>query len=294
MTYKIAKDEDDNEALYMNAVIHNDTVELDWVHEEDNADTYPQRCLARVKTIANAEALSFPPQSAFLMLRLYRRGDVSVSGMACADGYREQAIRLAKQGALEMYDAVYPDVALKAREFVEESIDNLKRLAALDVLPLIEAGAGQQLAADQLLPDLLNRAKDELKKSGEFEQKVGWLVNNGIALFPIGKAPYEKYRFFKAISEVARTVGAKAVVYLLDGYVLTPDGQRTGKELLQVMWVNPDATTVSAFQVYTRKKHPLVPQAIIDFAPAEASSAEPSTSKMEQYLIPAWGLHQPD
>jgi hypothetical protein len=228
------------------------------------------------------------------MLRLYRRGEVRVSISACPDSYRDQAIRLAKQAALEMYDAVYPDVALKAREFVEESIDNVKRLAALDVLPLIEAGAGQQLAADQFLPDLLNRAKTELKKNGELEQKVGWLVNDGIALFPTGKPTFEKYRFFKAISEVARRVGAKAVVYLSDCYVLTPGGQRTGQELLQVMWVNPDATTVSAFQVYTRKKHPLVPQALIDFAPAEVSSAEPSTSKMEQHLIPAWGLHQPD
>jgi hypothetical protein len=213
--------------------------------------------------------------------------------MACSDGYREQAIRLAKEAALGIYDSVFSEVAAKAQAFVEESIDNLKRLAALDVPPLIEAGAGQQLAADQFLLDLLNRAKDELKQSGELEQKVGWLVNDGIALFPIGKPPYEKYRFFKAISEVARTVGAKAVVYLPDGYVLTPHGQRTGKGLLQVMWVNPDATTVSAFQVYTRKKHPLVPQAIIDFAPAEASSGEPSTSKMEQHRIPAWGLHQP-
>jgi hypothetical protein len=108
MTYKIEKDDDDNEALSVNAVIHDNTVELDWVSEEDDAETYAQRILARAKTIAHVESSSVVPQSAFLAMRLYRRGDVFVSGIACADGFREPAIRLAKEAALGMYDSAFP------------------------------------------------------------------------------------------------------------------------------------------------------------------------------------------
>jgi hypothetical protein len=226
-------------------------------------------------------------------MRLYRRGDVSVSGVACDDGYREQAIRLAKEAALGIYDEVYPDVARVAQAFVEESIENVKRFAVVDVHSLLDNEAGKPLAADQFLPRLLELAKIDLEKSGEVVQRIGWLVNNVMALVP-GAPPFEKYRYFRAVAEVARRVGAKAVVYLSDAYVLAADGQRTGQEMLQAAWVNPDASAVAACQIYTRRKHPMVPQAIINFAPEEASSAEPSISKMEQHLIPAWGLHRPD
>ena len=63
-TYGTEKDEDGDEALFMNAFIRNDSVELDWVHEEDNAETYVQRGRAKLEKIANANT-SFPPKAAF-------------------------------------------------------------------------------------------------------------------------------------------------------------------------------------------------------------------------------------
>lgn len=55
MAYKTDKDEEGNEVLYMNASVRKNTVELDWVHVEDNEQSYTQRGLARVETIANAD-----------------------------------------------------------------------------------------------------------------------------------------------------------------------------------------------------------------------------------------------
>jgi hypothetical protein len=244
-TYGTEKDEDGDETLYMNAAINNNTVELDWVHQEDTAETYAQRWMTRIKTISNTDNSSVAPQTAFLTMRLYRRGDVIVSNSACPDGYREEATRLAKEAALALYDSVYPDIAAEAQAFVEEYSENVRRFAPVDVLPLLGAGPGELLAADQLLPRLLDQAKAELAQTGEVMQQIGWLVHGGMALFPIGTPPLEKYRFFRAVAEVAKKVGAEAVVYVSDAYQLDPNGERTGEEILSVMWINRDGTCVT-------------------------------------------------
>ncbi len=183
MTYGIEKDEEGNEALYINATVRDNIVELDWVRAEDDAESYGQRCLARVKAIANADTSSLAPESACLMMRLYRRGDVMISDMACADGYREQAIRLAKEAALGIYDEVYPDIAAAAQAFVQENIENVKRLGAADFRPFLKTNDENRMAADQFLPRLLELAKTDLEKSGEVVQRIGWLVNNVMAVF---------------------------------------------------------------------------------------------------------------
>jgi hypothetical protein len=220
---------------------------------------------------------------------LYRRGDVRIGGIGCADGYREQAIRLAKEAALALYDEVYPDVAFEARAFVEKSIEDIGRFEAIDEGPLLAAGAGKQLAADQFLAHLLDLAKAELEKTGEVVQRIGWHVHDTMALFPIGAPPFEKCRYFRAVAEVARKVGADAVVYVSDGYLLTRDGQRTGEEVLQIAWVNPDGTSVSMAAGYTRRKHPQLKHDIITLSAGAAFA-----HKSEQPLIPAWGPYQPN
>jgi hypothetical protein len=209
--------------------------------------------------------------------------------MSCADGYRDEAMRLAKKAVIDMYDSVYPDVAQAARAFVEESVDIVKRFAADDTLPRLAVAAGKQLAADQFLSHMLDEAKADLAKTGEVEQRIGWFVNQGMALIPIGTPPFEKYRYFRAIGEVARRVNADAVVYVADSYRLSPNGERTGQEYLQVWWVNPDGSCVSRGLAYARRKHPLVPQEIIDFLP----DTFPPDSRMKQNIIPAWGSYQP-
>jgi hypothetical protein len=287
MNYVTEKDDDGDETLYMNAIIHNNNVGLDWVHEEEDAESCAQRFLVRVRTLVGASH-SFPPKSAALTMRLYRRGDVLVSSMACADEYQDEAIRLAQDAALALYDEVYPDVALAAIRFVEESVENVKRFAALDTDPILRSKSGKTLAADQFLPQLLEQAKADLVKTGEVVQRIGWRVQNGLALFPI-YVPHEKYRYFRAVATVAQKVNADAVVYVSDGYVLSPGGERTGQEILQVMWVNPDASGVNAGLAYTRRKHPLLSREIIDFLP----DMFPPDSKLNQKIIPAWGSYQP-
>jgi len=288
MTYRTEKDDNGDEALYLTAIIHQNIVDLDWAHEEDDAETYGQRCRARFKTLLDEGDPSFPPQNAVLTVRLYRRGDAMVSNVACADGYQKQAIRLAEEAALGIYDEVYPDVAQMARAFVEENVENVKRFAADDRLPHLAAKVGEQLAAEQFLPHLLNSAKSDLQKAGAVVQKIGWRVNQGMVLSPF-RIPYEKRRFFRAVAEVSRRVNADAIVYVCDGYELSPNGERTGAETLVIMWINPDGTCVSKGVIYTRRKHPQIESDIIAFS---ADLAVVPESK--QSLVPAWGSYKPN
>ena len=289
MTYETEKDENGNEALFMTAIVHDNIVDLDWAHEEDDAETYGQRCLARFKTLVNADTHSSPPKTAMCTMRLYRQGNAVISNLACHDDYRDEAMRLAKKAAIDMYDSVFPDVAEAARAFVEESVHLVNRFAADDTFRRLAVEAGKQIAADQVLPDLLDSAKADLVKTGEVEQRIGWMVNKGMALIPIGSPPFEKFRYFRAISEVARRVNAEAVVYVSDGYELSSSGERTGVETLVIMWINRDGTCVSKGVSYTRRKHPQLKGDIITFS-ADLATAPGST----QNLVPAWGDYQPN
>jgi hypothetical protein len=237
----------------------------------------------------NAGSPSSPAKSAVLTLRLYLRGNAMVSNVACADDYRDEAIRLAKEAVLGIYDEVYPDVAQEARAFVEENVEMVMRVAADSKLSVLAVEEGEQLSPDQFLPYLLDMAKAGLAKTGEVVQRIGWLVNNRMALFPFGTPPLEKYRFFTAVAQVARRVTADAVVYVSDGYELSSSGERTGVETLVIMWINRDGTCVSKGVSYTRRKHPQLKGDIITFS-ADLATAPGST----QNLVPAWGDYQPN
>jgi hypothetical protein len=150
MTYRIDKDENGEEALIMTAIVRNNTVDLDWVHPDDDVEGFAQRCLVRSRALMGPNH-SLPSQNAVFTLRLYRRGDVAVSGMFCEDGFRDQAIRLATEAAIDLYDEVYPDAALAAEAFIEESIATVRQFAAIHARPLLEAEMGKLLAPDELL-----------------------------------------------------------------------------------------------------------------------------------------------
>jgi hypothetical protein len=287
MIYRIQKDDDGNEALYMNAIVKGGVVDLDWVRPDDDVESYFQRGMKKIKALTNGDMTSLPQQFAFIMMRLYRRGDVFVSRVTCGSEYRDHAIKLAKEAALQIYDDVFPEVAQHAQAFVEEQIDNVKRFATSDPMLLAKAGAGEKVASDQYLTYLLNEFKTELRKTGAVAQRVGWLVAGAMALLPITPPP-EKYRYFRAVAEVARKVNAEAVVFVTDGYQLTPDGQRTGDEILSVMWVTADASCTTTAVAYTRRKHPHLGKDIIALSP------DIPTHQSTQSLIPAWGSYLPN
>lgn len=288
MTYRIDKDENGEEALIMTAIVHNKTVDLDWVHHDDDAKGFTQRCVVRSQALMGPNH-SLPPQSAVFTLRLYRRGDVAVSAMACEDGFREQAIRLATDAAIDLYDEVYPDVALAAAAFIEESILFVRQFAAIHARSHLEAGMGKLLAPDELLPSILASAKTELERTGHVGQRIGWRVQNAMAKIAIDTAPYERYRYFRAVSEVAKRVDAEAVVCLSNSHQLGPTGKRTGTEVLVVMWINPDGTCVGKCVSYTRRTSPQLKHDIITFR-SEDASAQIST----QNLVPPWGPYHAD
>jgi hypothetical protein len=144
MTYKSDKDDNGDRALSITAIIRNDTVELDWLRSDDDIEAFGQRCSVSTLTLAGPNR-SLLPRTAALTLMLHRQGNIVISGMACDDDYRDEAMRLAKEAALALYDEVYPDVAVQAQAFVEERIENVRRLGAVNVLPCLETGWGKQL-----------------------------------------------------------------------------------------------------------------------------------------------------
>jgi hypothetical protein len=288
MTYRIFKDENGEEALIMAAIVRNKTVDLDWVHSADDAKGVTQRCVVRSVAVMGPNH-SLPSEVAVFTLRLYRRGDVKVSGMACEDGFREQAIRLATEAAIDLYDEVYPDVALAAEAFTEESIAFVRQFAAIHARPHLKAGMGKLLAPDEPLPSILASARTELERTGEVVQRIGWRVQNAMASIAIGTAPYETYRYFRAVSEVARRVDADAVVILSNTHQLGPTGKGTGTEVLVVMWIHPDGTCESKCVSYKRRTNPQLKHDIITFWPEDASG-QVST----QNLVPPWGPYHAD
>jgi hypothetical protein len=287
MTYRTEKDENGNEALFMTAIVHDNIVDLDWPHEKDDAETYSQRCLARLTTRVTADTHSFPPKSAVLTMRLYRRGDAMLTNIACGEDYRDEAIRLAEEAALGIYDEVFPEVAKLAREFVLENVESTMLVAADSQLSVLTVEEGEEISPDEFLPRLLCLAKANLEETGEVAHQIGWLVNNRMALFPFPMPPLEKYRYFRAVAEVARRTNADAVVHISDAYELTADSERTGREILMVSWVNPDGTCTNTAAGYTRRKHPQLKRDIITFSP-DALDAQ----GMTQILVPAWGSYR--
>ena len=287
MTYKVEKDENGNEALFMTAIVHDNIVDLDWPRGEDVAETYGQRCLAKFNTLMKDGSLSFAAKSAVLTLRLYRRGDAMVTNIACGEDYRDEAIRLAEEAALGIYDEVFPEVAKLAREFVLENVESTMLVAADSQLSVLTVEEGEEISPDEFLPRLLCLAKANLEETGEVAHQIGWLVNNRMALFPFPMPPLEKYRYFRAVAEVARRTNADAVVHISDAYELTADSERTGREILMVSWVNPDGTCTNTAAGYTRRKHPQLKRDIITFSP-DALDAQ----GMTQILVPAWGSYR--
>lgn len=194
---------------------------------------------------------------------------------------------LVKETVLNMYDTVFPEM----KHCMDKWIDYQAALASgmagtdLDKMGLTQQEVGH---ISNLLPMLLDMHRQKLRDDGEVDQMIGWLHRDKMCLVPV-TVPYEKYRFFRGVSEVARRIDAEAVVLITDGYVLE-NGSRTGTEVLSAMYINPDATCSMASAHYTRRRHPQVTQDIIDFLPEYPGDKEANEKRgHNQHLVPAWG-----
>jgi len=148
----------------------------------------------------------------------------------------------------------------------------------------------QKFDPGDMLSPLLNEARKEQETSGELLQKVGWVLQRKAFLSPTGM-PYEKYRFGRAVSEVAERLGAEAILAVADGYVLDEAGNRSGLEVVQVLYVNPDGSSAMKHAKYTRRKHPQVRRDIITFLLGQPVE---QLGKLEQGMFPAWGEYRPN
>jgi hypothetical protein len=144
----------------------------------------------------------------------------------------------------------------------------------------------EQITDDSILSSLLAELKKELEESGEVTQKIVWQVN-GLIIITYMEVPFEKYRFFRDVSEVAKQVGAEGILYLADAYTLDENGNLSGPEALSATYINPDGSCTTESVYYTRTKRPQGKD-LITFVPppTDRLAGEPG-----QNLIPAWGTY---
>lgn len=177
-------------------------------------------------------------------LRLYDNGLVTI-GLKRDALTAELLARSIKAGE-DAWDEFYPEAAEAFRNASREllaSIDEQKAISQYlaqfsdeELHVKMMSTGGQVLSLDgtpveeQLLKRMLETSAEKLA-ADKNPVLVGILTETGMAVAPF-HIPYEKYRFARCISDVAKQVNAKTVLIVFDAYTLDDEGNRIGEVLL--------------------------------------------------------------
>lgn len=294
MEYLTERTADTNEELLaVMTIVRNNNVILN-APTKPNGDEFRAERLLEVLKRELGSDVNLPPNSAVGAAQLWRKGNVTFDEFKVSVGQTdEEAAQLMKlaRGAVEnIYDEVYPDVAAYCKAWVAHAIEvaSTRLPFSLEELAMVNPGAATPVEPSRLLSHLLDIHKRELLDKGEAKQRIGWFVDGHLAMSSL-TVPYEKYRFFRSVSEVARRVHAEAILYVGDCYVRA-DGKRTGTEVLNATYVNPDGSCVAECLWYTRTHNSQAGKDSITCLPDQLNVED---NKLEQYLIPAWGEYHP-
>jgi hypothetical protein len=178
----------------------------------------------------------------------------------------------------EQFDQMYPETARMAKEFVSVFTGKVNELknTATEVEP-----SGHQFD-EAVLTHLLFQVEEDYLRRGSAQDMIGWgLRSDIVAMFQIG-LPTWKYRAARAVSEVAKNVGAKFLVIVNEAWVRdTETGKRNGKDALVASIISPDGTVLySASGTYLNKNGKIQ---VVE--PIHGAKVDYRT---EQRLFPAW------
>lgn len=228
-------------------------------------------------------------QKYFGIVYLYRTGQArpSLDG-STSSVFEPQGRKLALQAAQDLYDQVWPAVGEMSQQFVQGMVRDIKSRERVyrnsHVREAIASGVIepfiQSTSMGDMLRKLLLEEEKEFLAKGAITPKIGFLTEHGAAMMAAA-LPYEKYRWGRAVAEIARTVNAYKLIRITVGFLGGPETAETnGQECLWGLVIRPDGSIeVSARGVYARENGRLrVTQGI--------TIADPCLDK--QYLIPGW------
>ncbi len=198
---------------------------------------------------------------------------------ACAQAHQfENDTRKFQKHLTEHFDEMYPETAKKAREFVDIFTDKVTKMK--DDLGELEDDGGW--FSEKTLTPLLEDIEGDYLRTGQAKNFIGWgLRTDVVALFEIGLAEW-KYRHARAVSEVAKNVGAKYLLTVSEAWERDLEtGKRTGRDALCAQIISPDGIVLScASGTYLRKGDKIE---VVE--PIKGEKADHTT---EQRLFPAW------
>jgi len=168
MSYYIEQDEQHEEYLGVAAAVVEKHVELVWPTSAEPEEYFSSLRGLAERTFGTPE-LKLTGRRATGFFKLFRRGNVTCTDLACLDQtFRYTAVELATEAILQMYDAVFPDVARHAQEAREQWL-KLGRLKKEQILQCaVQAKPISDSAHDPggALTALVEEHKDELRSGG--------------------------------------------------------------------------------------------------------------------------------
>jgi len=181
------------------------------------------------------------------------------------------------------YDHEFPEHAANMNDLVQKFVSEIRAKANIPV----QLPEGAVFNFEYFIDGIrryLETAKQQIIETGEAKSVIGWGVEEGILTYPIG-FPKTKYRFGRAVAEVASIINAPFIITGGEGWVRNKDGKRTGDEVLQADVILPDGSVaVFGYIEFRRIDCPLT---FKDMVVKQANGGEYAK---KQFLFPNWGF----
>src|SRR5439155_19029996 len=218
---------------------------------EQLPDDTDNECVERLAKLMQEQqqAIQEGGSTAAYALRLTEQGKIiSVVSGGTPEGTDMKVWRLVVEQVTMLYYKVFPEVGTEAKAFVKHCVSKVNQRSQVSLEQALLSNSPAFLPGPGLI-NLIELQKQELQQ-GTFCPKVGWIVKGHAELEPFDMS-FGKYRMGKAISDVARQVNAKAVVFVGDAIKRNEKCEIVG-ELLLIMIITPDGLSTSSTVEYSR------------------------------------------
>jgi hypothetical protein len=208
----------------------------------------------------------------------YKAGDGSDSAY---EAWYEQTTRRFQELVEGEFDKVFPEFAAEMKSYVQDVVSAISKKVSIPI-QLPEGGSINPECLTEHIRGYLQEAKKQIMETGVATGVIGWGVDTGIISYPAG-LPKEKYRFARAVSEIASIINAPLIMHGSEAWLRDKDTmERTGDELVQAYIISPDGSVVaSGILQFRRIDCPLT------FKEMTLETAKGKQS-LKQFMFPKW------